>query len=153
MIIIGGSLDADTYAVETTGQLPNLDTIECDQQGGIALFDLSEYTWGSYYNVNASSYEVTMKVTERIGERKCSKRILLVLRKHGPTYIRRNGGATLAVPATGLDHPAISAMFYPPPTMSTPPYPPTQPKVTNTGSIVGPVVGVATNSILMVLAV
>jgi hypothetical protein len=67
MIRIGGSLDVDTYAVETTGQLPNLDTVECDQQGGIALFNLSECTWGSYYDVNASSYEVTMKVTERIG--------------------------------------------------------------------------------------
>jgi hypothetical protein len=66
MIRIGGSLDADTYVVETNGQLSNLDTVECNQQGGIALFDLSECTWGSYYDVNASSYEVTMKVTERI---------------------------------------------------------------------------------------
>jgi hypothetical protein len=67
MIRIGGSLDADTYAVETNGQLPNLNTVECDQQGGIALFDLSECTWGLYYDVNALSYKITIKVTERIG--------------------------------------------------------------------------------------
>ncbi|CAN9342729.1 unnamed protein product [Alternaria alternata] len=42
MIRIGGSLDADTYAFETTGQLPVLDTLRCDQQGGVALFDLSD---------------------------------------------------------------------------------------------------------------
>jgi hypothetical protein len=44
MIAREGSLDADTYAIETTGQLPDLDTIKCDQQGGVALFDMSDCT-------------------------------------------------------------------------------------------------------------
>jgi hypothetical protein len=67
MIRIGGSLDADTYAIETTGQLPVLDTLRCDQQGGVALFDLSDCTWGSFYDTNAPGYEVPTKLVERIG--------------------------------------------------------------------------------------
>ncbi|RYN19986.1 hypothetical protein AA0112_g10885 [Alternaria arborescens] len=91
MIRIGGSLDADTYAFETTGQLPVLDTIRCDQQGGVALFDLSDCTWGSFYDTNAPGYEVPTKLVERIGG--------------------TAGGATVVEPVSGYDHPAISVMF------------------------------------------
>ena len=44
MIRIGGSLDAETCAIDTTGQPPTLDTLRCDQQGGVALFDSSDCT-------------------------------------------------------------------------------------------------------------
>jgi hypothetical protein len=67
MIRIGGSLDVETCAADTTGQLPILDTLRCDQQGGVALFDLSEYTWGFFYDTNVPAYEVPTKVVERTG--------------------------------------------------------------------------------------
>lgn len=67
MIRIGGSLDADTYSIETTGQPLVLDTLKCDEQAGVALFDLSECTWGSSFDTHAPAYEVPMKVVEKIG--------------------------------------------------------------------------------------
>lgn len=67
MMRIGGSRDADTYAIETTGKLPDLDTLKCDPQGGVALFDMSDCTWGSLYDTNALAYEIPTKVVEKIG--------------------------------------------------------------------------------------
>jgi len=67
MIRIGGSLHAETSAVAAMDQLPTLDTLRCDQQGGVALFDLSDCTWSSFYDTNVLAYEVPTKVVERIG--------------------------------------------------------------------------------------
>lgn len=67
MMTVGGSLDANMYAVETTGQIPNLATLKCDQHGGVALFDLSNLTWGSFFDAYAPAYQVPKKVVDVIG--------------------------------------------------------------------------------------
>ena len=67
MMTVGGSLDASMYAVETTGQIPNLTSMTCDKWGGVALFDLSNLTWGSFFNAYAPDYQVPKKVVDAIG--------------------------------------------------------------------------------------
>ena len=67
MIRIGGSIDVETCAADTTGQLPTFDTLRYDQQGTVAMFDLSDCTWGSFYDTNALAYEEPTKIVERIG--------------------------------------------------------------------------------------
>jgi len=67
MLRVGGSLDASLYAVETTGQLPNLSTMNCDRKEGVALFDLSALTWSSFFNAHAPQYQVPGNVVDVIG--------------------------------------------------------------------------------------
>ncbi|KAH8727348.1 hypothetical protein GQ44DRAFT_825053 [Phaeosphaeriaceae sp. PMI808] len=125
MMTVGGSLDADMYAVETSGQLPNLTTMKCDQLGGVALFDLSNLTWSSSFNPYAPEYQVPQKVVDVIG---------------GSGY----GGATLTEPFGGFAHAAISTMFSPPVTSVSPTIPTStraSPKNDNDGYIAGAVVG------------
>lgn len=67
MMIVGGSLNAEMYAVETTGQLPNLTTMTCDRLGGVSLFDLSNLTWSTSYNPYSPVYQVPQKIVNVIG--------------------------------------------------------------------------------------
>jgi len=67
MMAVGGSLDASMYGVETTGQLPNLTTLQCDRRAGVALFDLTALTWGSFFDAYAPAYQVPRKVVKVIG--------------------------------------------------------------------------------------
>lgn len=67
MISIGGALDASLWAVETTGDLPDLNNITCDPDGGISLFDASDLTWSSVYDANSAPYQVPQKVVDVIG--------------------------------------------------------------------------------------
>jgi hypothetical protein len=67
MMTVGGSLDGNMYAVETTGKLPNLSTLNCDRWGGVALFDLSNLTWGSFFDAYAPEYQIPKKVVDVIG--------------------------------------------------------------------------------------
>ncbi|KAH8692510.1 hypothetical protein GQ44DRAFT_719790 [Phaeosphaeriaceae sp. PMI808] len=125
MMTVGGSLDADMYAVETSGQLPNLTTLKCDQWGGVALFDLSNLTWSSSFNLYAPEYQVPQKVVDVIG---------------GSGY----GGATLTEPFGGFAHAAISTMFNPPVTSVSPTIPTSTragPRNDNDDYIAGAVVG------------
>ncbi|EON69431.1 hypothetical protein W97_08691 [Coniosporium apollinis CBS 100218] len=99
MMAVGGSLDASMYGVETTGQLPNLTTLQCDRRAGVALFDLTALTWGSFFDAYAPAYQVPRKVVKVIGG-------------------SGDGKATMTKPLGGFAHPAISTMFNPPPTES-----------------------------------
>jgi hypothetical protein len=67
MMTVGGLLDASMYAVETTGRLPSFTNIKCDKWGGVALFDLCNLTWGSFFNPYASDYQVPEKLVGAIG--------------------------------------------------------------------------------------
>lgn len=67
MLTVGGALDASMYAVETTAQLPSLNNTTCDTQGGVALFDLSNLTWGSFFDAYAPAYQVPEKLVRVIG--------------------------------------------------------------------------------------
>jgi hypothetical protein len=67
MMTVGGLLDASMYAVETTSQLPNFTTMKCDRWGGVALFDLSNLTWGSFFDLYAPDYQIPDKVVDAIG--------------------------------------------------------------------------------------
>jgi hypothetical protein len=67
MIAVGGALDGSLYAVETTGDLPDLMTIKCDGTEGVGLFDLTTSTWGSFYNATAAPYQVPKQVYDVIG--------------------------------------------------------------------------------------
>ncbi|KAL1797101.1 hypothetical protein ACET3X_003707 [Alternaria dauci] len=130
-ITLGGSLDAGTYSIETTGQPLVLNTLKCDEQAGVALFDLSECTWGSSFDTHAPAFELPTKVVEKIGG-------------------TRTGGAAVVEPSGGFAHLAISAMFNPPAATSIL----TQANTTDTVQIAGAVVGaVAGSSILVILLV
>lgn len=68
MISVGGIRNASLYAVETTGQLPaDLSSIPCDPPAAVALFDLTDLTWGTYFNRTAANYTVPQKVVDVIG--------------------------------------------------------------------------------------
>ena len=67
MLRTGGALDAGMYAVETSGQLPNLTTMQCDPREGVALFDLTALTWGSFYNAYAPEYQLPQKIVDVVG--------------------------------------------------------------------------------------
>lgn len=67
MLSVGGALNASMYAVETTGKLPDLSTTKCDRWGGVGLFDLTNLTWGSFFNQHAPEYQVPNKVVDVIG--------------------------------------------------------------------------------------
>jgi len=102
MMTVGGSLDASMYAVETTGQIPNLTSMTCDKWGGVALFDLSSLTWSSFFDAHAPDYQVPGKVVDAIGG-------------------SGNGSATMTEPVGGFANAALFTMFHPPPPTSTPP--------------------------------
>ena len=63
----GGALDASMYAVETSGQMPNLTTLQCDPKEGVALFDMFNLTWSSFYNAYAPDYQVPEVAVGLIG--------------------------------------------------------------------------------------
>jgi hypothetical protein len=67
MLSVGGSLDAATYAVETSGNSFNLSRITCDRREGVAIFDLSTLEWVSMFDPYAADYEVPAKVVKVIG--------------------------------------------------------------------------------------
>lgn len=67
MLLVGGSLNSSMYAVETTGQLPDLTTLTCDTKQGVSLFDLTNLTWGSYFDMYSSEYQLPEKVVNVIG--------------------------------------------------------------------------------------
>jgi hypothetical protein len=67
MIAVGGALDPSLYAVETTGNLPDLATLKCDTNEGVTLFDLTELKWGSLFNASAGLYKVPKQVYDVIG--------------------------------------------------------------------------------------
>jgi len=69
MLRVGGSLDVSLCAVETTGQLPNLTIIKCDQEEDVALFDLSALTRSSFFDVYAPQYQVPKKDADVVGGR------------------------------------------------------------------------------------
>lgn len=102
MMTVGGLLDTNLYAVETTGQLPNLNTSKCDRWGGVALFDLSNLTWGSFFNPYAPEYQLPTKLVDVIGG-------------------SMDGGATMSAPVSGFADAAIYTMFHPPPPTNTSP--------------------------------
>ncbi|KAL5331048.1 hypothetical protein ACEPPN_000577 [Leptodophora sp. 'Broadleaf-Isolate-01'] len=130
MMSVGGSLYASMHAVETSGKLPNLSTVTCDQKEDVALFDLSALTWGSFFDAYAPQYQVPKSVVDTIGG-------------------SGDGGATITQPVGGFDHAAILTMFNPPtiiPPTVTPPLktPDTHPHHEgNAGDIAGAVIGAA----------
>jgi hypothetical protein len=68
MMSVGGSLDASTYAVETSGRMPSdLSTMKCDVKEGVAMFDLTNLEWGTSFNPYASPYQVPRKLVSVIG--------------------------------------------------------------------------------------
>ncbi|KAK4540210.1 hypothetical protein LTR36_009708 [Oleoguttula mirabilis] len=67
MLRTGGSLDASMWAVETTGQVPNLTMLQCDPREGVGLFDLTDLTWSSFFNASAPDYELPKVVVDAIG--------------------------------------------------------------------------------------
>lgn len=67
MLRTGGSLDASLYAVETSAQVPDLASMQCDTKEGVALFDLTALTWSSFYNAYASEYQLPQNVVDLIG--------------------------------------------------------------------------------------
>ncbi|KAH6663379.1 putative cell wall anchored protein [Halenospora varia] len=137
MMSVGGSLDASMYAVETSGQLPNLSTVACDQKEGVVLFDLSALTWGSFFDAYAPQYQVPKSVVDVIGG-------------------SGDGGATVTQPVGGFVHAAISTMFYPSPTINSPTITPAikHHHESNAGYIAGGVIGgVVGLAIVMGLAV
>ncbi|PVH92096.1 hypothetical protein DM02DRAFT_663272 [Periconia macrospinosa] len=136
MMTVGGLLDASMYAVETTGQLPNLTTTKCDKWGGVALFDLSNLTWGSSFNLYAPEYQVPGKVVDAIGG-------------------SGDGSATMTEPVSGFAHAALSTMFNPPPPTSpspptSPPSNPPRPEDSHNAHIAGAVVGAVAGIVIIV---
>ncbi|KAK4894464.1 hypothetical protein LTR27_007350 [Elasticomyces elasticus] len=127
MLRTGGSLDASMYAVETSGQLPNLTAMQCDPKEGVALFDLTALTWSSFYNAYAADYQLPNKVVDLIGG-------------------SPDGGATMSEPIIGFNR-GVSTMFDPPAATTTAITPTSSSPVTephhksNVGAIVGGVVG------------
>jgi hypothetical protein len=68
MLTIGGSLNSSLYGIETSGRIPpNLDTAKCDPREGVAIFDLTDLVWGSFFNPYAPAYQVPQKVVKVIG--------------------------------------------------------------------------------------
>lgn len=67
MMSVGGSLNAEMFAVETTGNIPNLMNMECDGTQSVSLFDMTELKWGTYYDAYAPQYQVPQNVVDVIG--------------------------------------------------------------------------------------
>ncbi|KKY27429.1 putative cell wall anchored [Diplodia seriata] len=67
MVVAGGARDASLYAVETTGDVPDLNDTMCDDGLGVSLFDLSNLTWGTFFDHDAPAYQVPQKVVDVIG--------------------------------------------------------------------------------------
>lgn len=67
MLVTGGARDAALFAVETTSQLPNLNATTCDDGPGVSLFDLTNLTWGTFFNSDAPTYQVPQNVVDVIG--------------------------------------------------------------------------------------
>ena len=63
----GGSRDASMYAVETTGQIPNLTSLRCDANSGVSLFDMTNLIWGTYFDYYAPEYQLPQKIVDVIG--------------------------------------------------------------------------------------
>ncbi|KAF9637447.1 Galactose oxidase/kelch beta-propeller [Lasiodiplodia theobromae] len=97
MLVTGGARDASLFAVETTGDVPNLNQTSCNEGMGVTVFDLTNLTFGTFFDYDAPEYQVPQKVVDKIGG-------------------TPDGGATMTEPAGGFAHPAIWTMFHPPPT-------------------------------------
>ncbi|KAL1624658.1 hypothetical protein SLS56_007721 [Neofusicoccum ribis] len=67
MIAIGGARDAGLFAVETTGDVPDLNATTCDDGPGVALFDMTDLVWSDFLNASAAPYLVPDVVVEKIG--------------------------------------------------------------------------------------
>lgn len=67
MLVAGGARDAALFAVETTGDVPPLAGAACDAGAGVELFDLTNLTWGTFFNLEAPAYRVPRRVVDVIG--------------------------------------------------------------------------------------
>lgn len=67
----GGSLNPSMFGVETTALIPsNLSALTCDANtAGVALFDISDCTWGDGFERYAPAYQVPQKIVDKIGGR------------------------------------------------------------------------------------
>ncbi|EKG22634.1 Galactose oxidase/kelch beta-propeller [Macrophomina phaseolina MS6] len=115
MMSTGGARDASLFAVETTGAIPDLNATTCDPGEGVLLFDMTDLTWGSFFNFSAEPYRVPAPVVDAIGG-------------------TPDGGAAVTQPRGGWDSPAVYEMFHPPPPPPPPPTPTATPNTIASGS-------------------
>lgn len=67
MLVTGGARDASLFAVETTGDVPNLNQTSCNEGMGVTVFDLTNLTFGTFFDYDAPEYQVPQKVVDKIG--------------------------------------------------------------------------------------
>lgn len=114
----------------------NVTNLRCDWEvKGVAVWDMSNLTWGSVFLTNLSDYQVPRKV----------------LPLTGGTI---DGNATLKTPALNWTDPRLATVFATPRrSLSTNPTDPPPPKKTKTGTIAGIVIGsIAALAIIATLA-
>ncbi|OJD30981.1 cell wall anchored protein [Diplodia corticola] len=134
MVVTGGARDASLYAVETTGAVPDLDATTCNDGLGVSLFDLTNLTWGTFFDHDAPAYQVPQKVVDVIGG-------------------SPDGAATMTQPANGFAHPAIYTMFHPPPTPTTTTTSSSSTTTPSASTITGAAIGSIAGAALLLTAV